>query len=315
MSLSISAPPTEQELESFRLLEWVENAATLAEPGTAPDLRPLFANLASETERERIRATVRELNAQGLVHLDESMGFEGSSCQPTESGRRALGEFKRERSSAPQRARTARRAILHWLYDQSVEGVIQPNTDEFRGSALDNHFGLAYSDREIARALDWLDENGLIKTTRDRGQMVVRASITNLGEDRMESGEPLGDGGLRVTGGNRINIYGSNNQVSAESPGSIQHLEINEDARNLVVKTGDSLLELLPKLGLSPSATEDARNIAGVLNHLAGEANPDRGLLRSFLERAKTVAVSGTGSAVGAAIVTLATQALSALSG
>lgn len=316
MTSELTFVVTPQQSERFRVLDWIYDADT--DPPQLTELSPLLAELPHE-QRQRLMVLFRSLDSEGLIRLHESMGWEGSSCSIMPEGRQAVEELRQLRGDTLARRKAARDAFLRWLYGVKASGVHAAQLSRFSDSPFSTFYGHAFTDTEVTDAQQWLHDQGLISGQAAWGGQIPRPSITTLGETVAESGQSVNDWAIPTPAkdlGNTTNITiadSPNAQVSHMSPGSIQQIEFGQGSRQKVLAVSEALIQAVPVLGLDDLAAAQAREIAEQLQAVVVERDPDRGVLRQLLDQARTIAVSGTGSAVGNAVVALVEHAITAI--
>ena len=90
-------------------------------------------------------------------------------------------------------------------------------------------------------------------------------------------------------------------------------MTLNTDNRKQIVAVADALAQSLPFLGLTERDVAEAEMVAQDLRQISVAPEPDRGRMKQLLDNASSVAIAGTGSAIGAGIAALAQQAMQGL--
>ena len=172
-------------------------------------------------------------------------------------------------------------------------------------------FGERFSEAEANEALDYLGEVGLAKGISVAwGGSLLRPQVTADGKTCVERYDSnIGAWLARAGSGTTFAI--SNSQgvtIASNSPGATQTVTITTDARQQMLQTADALLATLPVLGLDADDEARAHEVADRLRAEAEQDESEPGRVRAVLKDARTIAVSGTGSAAGVGIVALAQQ-------
>lgn len=317
VDLSVGFNLSSELSERIAVLDWIHDEE-LASPGHAPDLGPLLQKFPLE-RRQTLMNEIRDLATEGFLHLHSALSFSGTSCQMTASGRQFVGEVRQRRGDTVARRRATRDAFLRWLYETKMNGVATPQLSEFSVSPFGSFFGRAFTDNEIRDAQLWLRDQGLISGQATWGGPIPRPFISDLGETVVESGQSVNDSAaLALAAGiGELNIISVSNsshtQIANHSPGAVQSAELSFDSRQQVVLAAKALLQALPVLGLDSDGQREAERIGRELEDLAAQESPDRGVLEQLLDSAMSIAISGTGKALGSAVVHLAEQAIAAL--
>jgi hypothetical protein len=303
-------------LNRLTVLDWIyDNGGKV--PGTSVEVGDLFQDRHPE-ERLALTADLRDFESRGWVSLDErASGVATVTVQP--SGVDFIESIQRHRGDTVGRRRAARDAVLRWLFDCNVEGQSSPVISAFSESAYGFYYGHAFTETERKDATGWLKENGYLKGTGAWGGVIPRPSITANGESLVESGRSVNDASPASTAADAppsvmVTVKDSTNvNIAALSPGATQSATITEDQRSLILNVADALEQALTVLGLDSVRVTDARSIVHDLRQIGGESAPEAGRLRQLLDKAATVAVAGTGTAVGSGVVSLVKRALEEL--
>jgi hypothetical protein len=173
----------------------------------------------------------------------------------------------------------------------------------------------------VDAAGEWLRDEGYLTALNVQTSGVVRPTITTKGQKVVERGASVNDDPPQAPNVpaniTHMTITGSHNTVAAHSPGAVQNVSVTmtEDNRKQVAAVAD-LLKLLTetdRLGLDDAAAVEAETVVTELTKATEQPSVSSGVLRPLLERAKDVAVSGTGAAMGSGVVALVNQALGVL--
>lgn len=304
------------------LLDWLyDNGGR--NPGTFIELGPLFDNLDADDggrdEQQAVAARLRDLESRGWVRLQETLGWGGWSGQLTQDGIDFVGEVRRQRGDTVGRRRAARDAVLRWLYDRKAAGQANPVMNAGGLGGYASYYGHAFTEQELNDAAGWLKEKGYLRGTGSWNGGIPRPGITAEGEQIVESGRPVHDVTPSTAAADipalAINVTGSSGvNIAAYSPGAQQSMTLTQDQRHQVLQVAEALDQMRGQaLGLNPRDAEVAGEVVAHLRELVDEPDPDRSHLRAALDQAAEVALSGTATAVGGALVALVQQATQAL--
>ena len=222
------------------------------------------------------------------------------------------------RENKVARRRSAREAVLEWLYEETYDGRPQPVISDFAKSGYGLFYGDPFTEHETSAATNWLKERGYIRGTGSMGHGLPRPVITAQGESVADAGRSVNADAFSSLSADasptNVTITGSHNvNVATHSPGSSQVLNVSAESKRQVLQVADALRDGLPLLGLDADTERQAPLLVEELRSAAEARSPDPGRLRQLLGRAQEVAVSGTGTAIGSALAALATQALQQL--
>jgi hypothetical protein len=306
--------------ERLRLLDWIaDNGGAM--PGVFVSLGELFEGLEQEAARAAA-GTLDALEQYGLIHLQKTLAWSGYSCTVTPAGIDLIEGMRNLRGDLLGRRKAARDAVLKWLHDSTLRGIPSPYLKDFAESQYGTYFGHSFTDDEISAASEWLKAEGYI-TGPEVNELVgvLIPSITTRGEKVVESGRSVNDESpfaanvpSHVT---NVTVTGTGHNVATHSPGAVQTTTVmmSQDNRKLVLPVADNLDGLLRSglLGLDDQTSTEAAEVVSQLRRVADEPEVQGGVLRQLLEKAKTVAIAGTGSVMGEGVVALANQALQGL--
>lgn len=215
---------------------------------------------------------------------------------------------KWEAASTPGRMKRAgEAALLSWLDAHDGERIA--STDDLANDVRGFYFGEPFSAellREAAREVSKLE---LITGTRTWGGPVLRPRITPLGRGVVS--QHRGDLGawLAATslgGGDTFHISNSTGvTVANRSPDAQQSVYVSTDAREQVLNLASALEQMTSALGLEPADVVRAAGLVGQLRDAAEVVVTEPEKARGLLNTVKTIAVNGTGSAAGTALVSL----------
>lgn len=205
--------------------------------------------------------------------------------------------------------RSCNAAMLAWL--DANEGVTIFSTEELHSDVRGHFYGEAIPmtvGHDVARELH---KHGLISGSPTGQGPVLRPAITALG--RAVHTQHSGDLGTWQAassgGGTTIHVTGSTGvTVANNSPGAQQSVRVTTDAREQVVNLAAALEQMLPSLGLAPADFASASGLVAELREAAEMVESEPGRARRLVETVKAIAVNGTGSAAGTALVALADQ-------
>lgn len=276
------------------------------EPGRIKSNADVAAAL--DADVRDVVAAVDLLAADGVCMPGDGMVPASSSARLTPVGASLASAWATARASLRQRRAACRDALLEWLYEQPGE---VSDVTAFLPDVRARFFGDPFSEAEANEALDYLGEVGLAKGISVAwGGSLLRPDVTADGKTCVERyNSSVGAWLARSGTGTTFSI--SNSQgvtIASNSPGATQTVTITTDARQQMLQTADALLATLPVLGLDPEDVDRAHEVAERLRAEAEREESEPGRLRAVLKDARTIAVSGTGSAAGVGLVALAQQ-------
>ncbi len=226
-----------------------------------------------------------------------------------ESGLTGLAsKWAAARASRKERRTACRDALLDWLYEQTDEVAdVTPFLTDVRA----HFFGDQFTEAEANEAVTYLDEVGLATGVPvAESDSLLHPTVTADGKTCVERCDSSVGAWFAHTGsGTTFSI--SNSQgvtIASNSPGATQTVTITTDARQQLLQTADALVATLPVLGLEPEDIERARDIEERLREEAEREESEPGRVRAVLKDLRTIAVSGSGSAAGAGLISLAQQ-------
>lgn len=257
---------------------------------------------------EDVGRVTESLASDSLCRIGPSLRTDSAPVMPEPGLDGLASKWATARISRRERRTACRDALLEWLYDKPGQvSDVSPFAADVRAS----FFGDNFEEQEINEALDHLVEVGLAKGIGVAwGGSVLRPELTAEGRTCAERY----DGSVakwlsRASSGTTFAISNSQGvNIATNSPGASQTVTITTDARQQMLQTADALVATLPVLGLEPEDVERARDIAERLREEAERGESEPGRVRALLKDLRTIAVSGTGSAAGVGLVSLAQQ-------
>jgi hypothetical protein len=317
MTASRSWDLTPSVRERFRILIWIgDNGGT--SPGRIISLTGLLGTGDQEAD-QGTAAHLLDMEEAGLLNLQTTLSWSSWSCDVTASGVSLIEEVRATRDGALGRRKECRDAVLHWLYNEDLGGTRSPNISAFPKSPFGDYLGQPFTAKEIADASDWLKAEGYINGSSTWNAGVIRPSITARGQKVVESERSVNAQAQQpapysVT---TVNVTGSGNNVAANSSNVTQTTTVtmtDENSRQLL-----GLAESLAKLtnsGLLELNEDQTREAALVVESLRETAEQDAAPgqdVRTILDKAKTIALAGTGTAIGQTFVAAVDQVIQAL--
>jgi hypothetical protein len=200
-----------------------------------------------------------------------------------------------------------------------VRGTAYPVLSAFASSPYGLFYGHAFTKAETEDATVWLKDAGFLAGSGSWGGGVGRPRLTTPGERLVESGRSVNDDTPPNAAADaapplNVTVVGSHNvNIAANSAGASQSVTLTQDNRSEVAGVADALEASLGLLGLDAARAVEAEDVAQELRQASESPSPQPGPVRELLNKAKSVAMAGTGTAVGSAIVALAEQALAGL--
>ena len=300
------------------ILDWIRDNGG-DKTGIDVTLSPLFQQR-EQAGKRALASDLTDFQDRGWLKLQQRLGFDSWSCLILPAGIDFIDEVRRRRGDTVGRRRAARDAVLRWLYDRKAAGEAYPVMTHERMGSYALYYGHAFTNQETDDAAKWLREQGYLRGQGSMGAGIARPSITALGEQMVETGRPLyeldppsfdADAPVAVT----VSMTGShqNLNLAANSPGAIQSATMSDDDRQQVIQVADALEHMRDLLGLDAATTKEAEQVVSDLRSLSAELAPDRGRLRTAFDKAAAIAITGTGTAAGQALVALVQQTAQAL--
>ncbi|TNM69149.1 hypothetical protein FHN55_05030 [Streptomyces sp. NP160] len=319
MDFTEGYPLSESWLQRLTILDWLYDQA---EGKPMVDVR--YGQLAEQEPSygvETLAGYLTDFENRGWVRPLRVLGFSGTSCSLTQRGIDFIDELRSRRGDIVGRRRAARDAVLRWLYDSNARGDSHPIISWIHQTGYGYYYGLGFSQQEIEDATRWLAEKGFLRGQGSWGGGIPRPSITAAGEDVVESKRSVNDVSPSLPGDDvpspstvtNYNITGGNINIADHSPGAQQSISISTETRQQVLGVAQALDDARGILGLDSAQTQVAAQVSADLRAEASAPQPDRGRLRELLAKVSEVAVSGTGTAIGSAVVALAEQAIAAI--
>lgn len=276
------------------------------EPGRIKSNADVAAAL--EVEVRDVVAEVDMLAADGICMPADGMVPASSSARLTPTGASLASTWAAARRSRRHRSSACKDALLDWLYEQPS---VVPDASAFLEDVRAHFYGGRFNEGECNESLADLGALGLVQGVRTaQSESLLRPKVTADGKTCVE-GYDSNVGAWLARAGSGTTFAISNSQgvtIASNSPGATQSVTITTDARQQMLQTADALLATLPVLGLDPEDEVRAHEVADRLRAEAEQDESEPGRVRAVLKDARTIAVSGTGSAAGVGIVALAQQ-------
>lgn len=250
---------------------------------------------------------------EGLCWVGSGMSTASAPVTPEPGLNGLASKWAAARASRKERRTACRDALLEWLYEQTDEVAgVSPFLTDVRA----HFFGDQFTEAEANETITYLGKVGLATgVTVAEIDSLLRPEVTEDGKSCVERYDSsVGAWFARTGSGTTFSI--SNSQgvtIASNSPGATQTVTITTDARQQMLQTADALVATLPVLGLDPEDEASAHDVAERLRTEAGQDESEPGRVRAVLKDARTIAVSGTGSAAGVGIVALAQQVAQSL--
>jgi hypothetical protein len=297
-------------IDRLKVLDWIYDNG--GNSGAVVELDPLLAAPEWGTAKW---AELRNLQDKGWVEPQRNP----HKWILTPAGIDFIENIRRLRGDPIGRRKAARDAVLRWLYASKVGGVASPDISNLATSPYRMFYGHAFTEHETTDATAWLKEEGYLNGKGAWGGVIARPGITTKGERLVESGRSVNDV-VPASGAAHapvtVKVKASRNvNINTNSPGATQSVTITEDNRRQVVNVADALEGMLGALGLDATRTTEAQAIVRDLREVSAETSPEPGRLRQLLDKAASVAIAGTGTAAGSALVALIAEAVKGLGG
>ncbi len=279
---------TDSEILRIQFLDWLYDFRG-EQQGELPAVVDFLGDEEPDDHTETVwRGILRDLHADGLISLAETMGFGGTSAMLTGAGRADVeGRRSRRRQDPARRNAAARDAVVRWVYAHPRSPDLGPmlfDADSF-------YEGQPFELADLDAALEYLRGKGLVKGTDVAEAVLLDVELTDQGLDCAEQFAGSVSEYVRRGEGAR----GTTHYVNFNAPVSGAVAWANRDVTQTVTSTGmagDELAVLVraiaqaaPILGLPE---EDAGRIASNAKLVEGElvnAQPDAGVVRTFMRR------------------------------
>jgi hypothetical protein len=299
-------PTVNLTLEELSVLEYVYDQAG-RDTRRNVDVRPIGG-------LPVVKAAVR-LDTAGLL---ESASW-GSDFCITLPGIEAVEEVRRRRSDRPARAAALRLALITWLYGHYVDGTTPKTTEEFLGSDDSCYVGEQFTANEVAQAVVYLSDKGLIKgISVDQTVHLMRPELKDKGVDCAESGKPVSEFlKPQVSGPTfHVQIDGSQNVVVGTQSDFTLNNTSGVDPAVLAQIMHFATLgwQSLPGCGLDEQQQAVAEQLSEEIEAEASSQAPDRGRLRQLTDRLVEAVAPAAGTALGGMVTALGQQAIAAIS-
>ncbi len=319
----------------LRLLDWIaDNGGTT--PDVVVDMKPLLDGQDEDTTKS-IAGHLKALAHEGLINLKNGSGWDewiaGDSqihyvCDVSLTGLELIEKVRAERGDLLGRRKAARDALLAWLHDCTLRGNRHPSLNDFGVSQFGTYYGHEFTVEEVDAATKWLRDERFITGTPVLSGALAGLRITTDGERAVESGRSVNDffpAAANIPTApsapatvNYFNVTSSPGAaIAANSPGAVQTVTVTmtEDNRRQVAAVADNLEGLLRlgALGLDAQQKVQAEQTVAELRQAVDQPTVERNAVRRALEKARDVAVSGTGAAMGEGVVALVHHALQSL--
>ena len=295
---------TEPELRRIRMLGLLYDHDR-DHPGEAAGVVDLLGSQYDPPEEHLWLGVVRELDAQGLIKLGESMGFDGTSATITDRGREEVATRRTRRADPVHRNNAARDAVVRFLYAQP------DHTTQDMRSLLSSPLAIFEGDvltvDDVDGALVYLERKHMVDGSHvEEKDAVLHPRLTDRGIDCAEQFDGSVSEYVRAseggTGNNTVNFYGD---VTGSNVGWNSR-QITQTATTSTGLAGDELASLvgaimqaLPVLGLSESDSTRLRGQLEVAQAELEDAEPDAGVVKSVLKRVLSTIGAVAGDSLG----------------
>lgn len=301
----------------LRLLDWIADNGGKS-PGAMVDLAPLFEGL-DQKGAQALAGNLGALEAEGLLRVQKTLAWAGWSADVLPPGLDLIEDVAARRGNRLRRRQAARDALLRWLYDRSLDGDEYPDIDDFASSARNTYYGVPFTEPEISSASQWLRDEGYLQGVTIASGEIYNPMITTKGQKAVESERSVNTDAHQpapysVT---TVNVTGSGNNVAANSSNVSQTttVQMTEDNSRQLVGLAESLAQLANSglLGLTDDQIHEAALVVESLRETAEQDEAPGGNVRTLLDKAKAVALAGTGTAIGQTFVAAVDQVIQAL--
>jgi hypothetical protein len=296
-------------VEELTLLEYVYDQA-------GRDTRRNI-DLPADDDGKRVSDAARRLVAADLLEFASY----GGDVYVTQRGLAAVEKVRQRRNDRPARTAAVRLALINWLYDYYVDGVVRQSTEEFLASDRSYYAGRQVAAAEVNRAVVYLKEQELIEgASVGESVHLFQPNLTSRGLDCAESGKAVSEFvASQASSGPIFNVQidGSQNVVVGTQSDFTQNNTSGIDAEVLtrLVHFATIARQSLPGSGLDEQQQAVADHVAQELEAEATNDAPDRGRLRKLADRLVDALAPAAGTALGGVVMALGQQAVAAISG
>jgi hypothetical protein len=297
------------DVTAHRVVLWMHNRQQ-ADSGGIPTSGHAADDLGVPSRE--VVGVIERLHERGLAMAPASYSFDGANASLTDEGLSLASAWHIARDNPRARRVACRDAVLDWM-DEQDESL--PDALSIARDPRSFFFGRQFTENEINAAVDHLAALGLVRGSQTSSPVLVRPTVTPEGRTCVERyGSSVAAWEGRSASASTSYTFTGNQGLNfaANSPGAVQTVTMNTDNREQVLHVADALEQMTPALGLSDADTEAVRLVTEDLRDAAhGEA--DTGRLGRAFEKAKALAMKGSGQAAGAALVLLVNEAGAAL--
>jgi hypothetical protein len=304
----------------IRALMWIRDRWQVEAPRMS--FGGLFIDLESDDEKKQMEGCLRDFGGREWIALTYApfVRWEEWNGEMTPSGRDMATDIERRRTSQVERTKKSRDASLYWLYTEAHSEQGQPGllVVEAMGT-YGSYLGSGFTAEEIFAAGKWLEEGGFVKSAGAWSRELVRPELTRKGTQVVEREGSVNDeprGASQTIGTQTNNTFqgpGTSNVVSGGTNVTINNsTSISDDHRQQMLSVADSLAALREHLGLDDERDAQAEEAEAEVRQLAADPAATQGICRRALQNVSAVAVMGSATAVGNAVVATVQQALTA---
>ncbi len=295
-------------IDVLRVLKFL-NDWTSMNPGQAPGAADVATDMG--LPRESVSAAFASLRQRGLVQLAETLSPDATAAFLLPAGQEEAAAHREQRENNTARRSACRAALLTWM-DRDDDNF-GPGALDFLNDRRSWFYGEKFTEQDVERAAATLRESGMMQSIDASEADFLRVKITETGRNCLErfggnvqAWEDYQRGGVQ-SGNTSINVHGSQGvTIASHSPGSRQKVTVTTDVGDQLSNLISAYEQALPALGLDASDHDQAVEQIEELRAIADGAAQDTGRLRGVLQRVETIALNGTGAALGSGVVMLA---------
>jgi hypothetical protein len=229
-----------------------------------------------------------------------------------------------ELADTRRRAEALRQRMLQWLDQLEEQNQIPVDWSDFETSSHPDYPGKLFSHREVLRAAQYLQHNGLISSV-SAGQAAdreIRPRLTTEGHacltDFGGSVASYRDRGRHVSTttntNTTINVTDNHGNMAMANDNVVQNLNMGLDVTEVLNLAGLTR-QISQTLGLPNNTREELDSAAEKLHEEAESKSPNKGVMRRMIEGIQRLLGDAPTTAAKTMVVGLAEEALRSITG
>lgn len=261
------------------------------------------------------RRSARWLVAHGLARGDDEELSGPTGITLSHQGLQTARQIDEFRESARRRRQHLQGELLRWLFDQEEEhDAHYPSPFKFL-QAGEDFLGVPYTEDDVQRAAERLQEQGYIKGAKTGNRpSVLRVTVTALGRAIVERGQQPGQHEAQEEAKVTINNYGPSNNALNSNHFS-QNLTTGDGAWVQPMDQAITMLGTMDQAGQfeTPAAKAEAQELLEEADANRDSLTKDPQRAQKFLERLQDLAGKGANAAMASIVTASVTQAMGML--